>query len=190
MRWEKLTVCCPQALTAQTSKDQKVDDAPYYLTTNQSQNVYELITPSSLNHCNKTHYPLQVGIDSFEGISWLYPPSPGKAIKIFFSTSSQTCLHISIWYKKCTDDESWLHTPTISSLQIHLDTTGTSGEIFSNVSAPHIQRLSLIFITEPCTQGGSTTYRPPSRIPLGAETYTTPHLSLPHDDGESSLPSD
>ena len=100
MRWEKLTVCCPQALTAQTSKDQKVDDAPYYLTTNQSQNVYELITPSSLNHCNKTpHYPLQVGIDSFEGISWLYPPSPGKAIKIFFSTSSQTCLHISIWYK-------------------------------------------------------------------------------------------
>ena len=78
-------------------QDQKVDDAPYYLTTNQSQNVYELITPSSLNHCNKTpHYPLQVGIDSFEGISWLYPPSPGKATKLFFSTSPQTSLHISI----------------------------------------------------------------------------------------------
>ena len=69
IRWEKLTVCCPQVLTAQTSKDQKVDDAPYYLTTNQSQNVHELITPSSLNHCNKTpHYPLQVGADSFEGM--------------------------------------------------------------------------------------------------------------------------
>ena len=97
IRWEKLTVCCPQALTAQTSKDQKVDDAPYYLTTNQSQNVHELIAPSSSNHCNKTpHYPLQVGIDSFEGISWLYPPSPGKAIKLFFATSPQPCLHISV----------------------------------------------------------------------------------------------
>ena len=42
----------------------------------------------SLNHYYKiSHYPLQVGTRSFEGISPLWPPWPGKAIKLFFSTS-------------------------------------------------------------------------------------------------------
>ena len=57
--------------------------------TNQK-NVYKLITPS-LNHYYKTpHYPLQVGPHSLEGISSLWPPLPGKAIKLFFPTSPQT----------------------------------------------------------------------------------------------------
>ena len=45
----------------------------------------------SLNHYYKTpHYTLQVGTHSFEGISPLWPPLPGKAIKLFFSTSPKT----------------------------------------------------------------------------------------------------
>ena len=57
--------------------------------TNQK-NVHELTMPS-LNHYYKTpHYTLQVGTHSFEGISPLWPPLPGKAIKLFFSTSPKT----------------------------------------------------------------------------------------------------
>ena len=56
--------------------------------TNQK-NVHERITLSSLNHYHKTtHYNLRVGTHSFEGISLLWPPLPGKAIKLLFSTSS------------------------------------------------------------------------------------------------------
>ena len=47
--------------------------------------------PPSLNHYYKTpHYPLQVGTHSLEGISPLWPPLPGKAIKLFYSTSLKT----------------------------------------------------------------------------------------------------
>ena len=54
--------------------------------TNQK-SVHKLITPS-LGHCYKTpHYSLQEGTHSFEGISPLWPPLPGKAIKLSFSTS-------------------------------------------------------------------------------------------------------
>ena len=52
--------------------------------------VHKLIMPS-LNHYYKTpHYPLQVETHSFEGISPLWPPLPGRAIKLFFSTSPKT----------------------------------------------------------------------------------------------------
>ena len=60
--------------------------------TNQK-NVHELITPSSLNYYYKTPcYPLQVGTHSLEGISPLWPPLTGKAIKLFFSVSPKLCL--------------------------------------------------------------------------------------------------
>ena len=53
-------------------------------------NVHKLITPS-LSHYYKTpHYPLQVGTHSSEGISPLWPLLPGKATKLFFSTSPKT----------------------------------------------------------------------------------------------------
>ena len=42
--------------------------------------------------------PLQFGTHSFESISLLCPPLPGKVIKLFFSTSCNTlCLWESIW---------------------------------------------------------------------------------------------
>ena len=57
--------------------------------TNQK-NVHQLIKPS-LNHYYKTsHYPLEVRTHSFEGISPLWPPLPGQAVKLFFSTSPKT----------------------------------------------------------------------------------------------------
>ena len=59
---------------------------PNYLTTNQSKNGYELITPSPLNHHYKSHY-LLLCQQSFEGISLLWLPLPGEAIKLFFSIS-------------------------------------------------------------------------------------------------------
>ena len=63
---------------------------PTYLTTTNQKNVHELITPS-LNHYYKTpHYPLQVGRHCFEGINPLWSLLSGKAIKLFFSTSSKT----------------------------------------------------------------------------------------------------
>ena len=58
--------------------------------TNQKK-VHELTTPSSLNHYYKApRYPLQVGTLSFESVTALWPPLPGKAIKLFFSTSPKT----------------------------------------------------------------------------------------------------
>ena len=53
-------------------------------------NIHELITPCSLNTIKIPHYPLQGGTHSSEGTSPLWPPLPGKAIKLFFSTSSKT----------------------------------------------------------------------------------------------------
>ena len=78
---------------------------PTYLTTSQSENVHELITPS-LNHYYKTsHYRLQVGTHSFEGISPLWPPLPGKAIKLFFSTSPKT---LSLRFNSVSGYRGWI----------------------------------------------------------------------------------
>ena len=57
--------------------------------TNQK-NVHELITPSLNHYYKNSHYPLHAGAHSFEGICPLWPPLPGKAIKLFFSTSPKT----------------------------------------------------------------------------------------------------
>ena len=62
---------------------------PSHLPTNQK-NVHELIA-SSLNHDYTTpHYPLQGRACRLEGISPLWPPLPGKAIKLFLSISPKT----------------------------------------------------------------------------------------------------
>ena len=50
-------------------------------------NVQELITPS---YYKTSHSPLQVGTHGFDSMSLLCPPLPGKAIKLFFSTSPKT----------------------------------------------------------------------------------------------------
>ena len=91
-RWEKLTVCCPQARRPQTGWNQKVDDADSHLphhqpirrmSTSWSRPLWTIIikfvtTPSRLEHT------------VFEGISPLWPPLPGEAIMLFFSTSPKT----------------------------------------------------------------------------------------------------
>ena len=63
--------------------------SPTHLTPNRQENVHELITPRSLN-TKTSHRPLQGATHSFEGTSPLCPPLPGKAIKLFFSTSPKT----------------------------------------------------------------------------------------------------
>ena len=56
--------------------------------------VHELTTPSLNPYCKTPHYPLQNRTCSFEGISPLWPPLPGKAIKLLFSTSPKTLSEI------------------------------------------------------------------------------------------------
>ena len=55
---------------------------PTYLTTNPQKTVHVRID------YYKTYYLLQVG--TFEGISLLWPPLPGKAMKLSFSTSPKS----------------------------------------------------------------------------------------------------
>ena len=63
---------------------------PDDLTTNQSEECPRTDHTLPLEHCNTLHYSLQEGTHRFEGISPLWPPLPGNAIKLFFSTSSKT----------------------------------------------------------------------------------------------------
>ena len=53
-------------------------------------NVHKLIMPSLNNYFKTFHYLLQVGTPGFEGISPLWPPSPGKVKKLSFFTSPIT----------------------------------------------------------------------------------------------------
>ena len=75
-----------QACRAQSSGNQKVDDADSHLPhhppiTTHQKNAHELIT-LSLNHFYKTsHCSLQVGTHSYEGISPLWPPLPWQSNK-------------------------------------------------------------------------------------------------------------
>ena len=109
-RWEKLTVCSPQARRSQTGWNQKVDDADAHLPPTSQKKVHELITTSS-NHYYKTpHSPLQVGTHSFEGISPLWPPLPGKAIKLFFSTSPKT---LSSRFNSVSGYRGWIQLPLL-----------------------------------------------------------------------------
>ena len=63
---------------------------PDYLTTNQSEECPWADHAPLLEHYKTPHYPLQGGTHSLEGRSQLCPPFPGKARKLFFSTSSKT----------------------------------------------------------------------------------------------------
>ena len=85
-------LCCSQACGPQTSWNQKVDDAdsrwPHHQPVRRISMSWS--HPRSLNTIKIPHYPLQGGTHSSEGTSPLWPPLPGKAIKLFFSTSSKT----------------------------------------------------------------------------------------------------
>ena len=88
-RWEKWTIWCPQHIGPRTTGTRRlVRLTPTYLPPTNQKSVHELIT-SCLNHYQKTPYCLK-GEHSFEGISLLWPPLPGKAIKLFFSMLPKT----------------------------------------------------------------------------------------------------
>ena len=89
-RWEKLTVCCPQACRPQTGWNRRLIMLPLTSPPTNQKNVHKLIMPCLNHNCKSPHYPLQVGTHSSEGIRPLQPPLPGKAIKLFFSTSPKT----------------------------------------------------------------------------------------------------
>ena len=104
-RWEKLMVCCPQACRPQTSWNQKVDDADSHLPHHQPIRRMSTSWSPSLNHYYTTpHYILQVGTHSFEDISPLWPPLPGKAIKLFFSASPKS---LSLRYNSVSGYKGW-----------------------------------------------------------------------------------
>ena len=64
---------------------------PNYFTTNQSEKCLQADNPCSLNHSYKTpYYSLQSGTHRPKGMNLLCPPLPGKAIKLFLSTSPKT----------------------------------------------------------------------------------------------------
>ena len=61
---------------------------PTYLTTDPSKNAHEPITPFLNNYYGTSIF--QVGTHGFEGISPLWPPLPGKVIKLSFSILPKT----------------------------------------------------------------------------------------------------
>ena len=63
---------------------------PNYLTTNQSEECPRADHALLLEHYKIPHYPFQAGTHNLEGISPLWPRLPGKAIKLFLSTSPKT----------------------------------------------------------------------------------------------------
>ena len=63
---------------------------PNYLITNQSEKCPAADHALLLEHDQAPYYPLLGGTHSFEGTNPLWPPLPGKAIKLFFSTSPKS----------------------------------------------------------------------------------------------------
>ena len=85
-RWEKLTLCCPQALKPEGWWCWfRLTSPPI-----NQKNVHKLIMPCLNHYYESPHHTLQVGTCTFEGISLLWSPLPGRAIKLFFSTSPKT----------------------------------------------------------------------------------------------------
>ena len=82
----------PISTQTQTSWNQKVDDANSHVPHHQPIRRRSMNWSRPLwNHFYKTpHSPLQVGTHNFKGIRLWCLPLPGKAIKLFFSTSPQT----------------------------------------------------------------------------------------------------
>ena len=86
---KKKRTFCPRAQRPQTIWKQDGECGLLLTSTSTHQKkVLELIKPP-LNHYYKTS-PGGVGTDSLEGLSSLWPPLPGKAMKLFFSTSPKT----------------------------------------------------------------------------------------------------
>ena len=89
-RWVKSTineVCCPKlADPRQVGARRLLMQTPTYLTASPQKNVHELIVPSLHSSLPASRW----GAHSFEGIRPMCPPLPGKAIKLFFSTSPRT----------------------------------------------------------------------------------------------------
>ena len=90
-RGEKLTICCPQACRPQTGWNQKVDNAESHLPHHQP--IRRMSTSWSRPLWTITTQLLTTspaGDTRFEDISPLWPPLPGKAIKLFISTLPKT----------------------------------------------------------------------------------------------------
>ena len=86
-RWEKSTineVCCPKlADPRQVGARRLLMLTPTYLTASPQKDVHELIVPSQNSSLPASRW----GTHSFEGIHPMCPSLPGKALKLFFSTS-------------------------------------------------------------------------------------------------------
>ena len=90
-RWEQLRVWYAPAHRLQTSWNQKVDDADSHLPHHKPISRMSLSRSRSLWTITvKLLTTLPRAGHSFEGISPLGPPLPGRAIKLFFSTSPKT----------------------------------------------------------------------------------------------------
>ena len=63
---------------------------PDYLTTNQSKKCPRADYALLLEHYKTPYYPLRGGTHSSEGNCPLWPPLPGKAIKLLFFISPKT----------------------------------------------------------------------------------------------------
>lgn len=71
--------------------------------------VHTLTTPCSLNPKKLLATP-PGGTHSPEGTSPLWPPAPGKAIKLLFAISPKLCLCASMWHW-CTEAALWHRKP-------------------------------------------------------------------------------
>ena len=81
--------------------------SPPHLTPNRQENIHELITPRPLN--TKTpHRPLQGVTHSFEGTSPLYPPLPGKIIKLLYFIKILSQELIQSWGLEAQFGFSWV----------------------------------------------------------------------------------
>ena len=83
----EVKVWCQQEHRSQTGWNQKVYDAHSHSPHQQQSEVHPC--PFLLAITRTPHCPLQIRAHILEGISPLWPPLPGKTIKLFFSTSPQ-----------------------------------------------------------------------------------------------------
>ena len=116
---------------------------PDYLTTNQSEECPRADHALLLEHCKTPHYPLQGGVQSFEGISPLWPPLPGKAIKLLFSTSPKT---LSLHFYLAPVNRGRVSARRKDSVSMTF--SASSGHLYSLACGLflHLQRKSLKFL--------------------------------------------
>ena len=95
IRWEELALCSRERVDSRLVRTSRLRmlTPPPSPPANQ-QDVHVPTTPSLNPYYKTLHYLLQIRTYSFEGIGPLWPPLPGKAIKLFFSTSPKTLSEI------------------------------------------------------------------------------------------------